>query len=137
MIVADTSGLLALFNRREPAHARTAQALIASDEVLVVSPYVIAELDYLASTRLGIDAALSILHELVGGAYELPHLDASDIALCADVIERYRDQAIGVADASLVVLAQRFETRTILTLDRRHFALLRPLQRGHFRIIPE
>ena len=55
---------------------------------------------------------------------------------CADVIERYRDQDIGVTDASLVVLARRYETRRILTLDRRHFEVLRPLNGGRFQVVP-
>jgi predicted nucleic acid-binding protein len=52
------------------------------------------------------------------------------------VIGRYRDQAIGVTDASLVVLAERYATRTILTLDRRHFDVLRPLQGKRFALLP-
>lgn len=50
-------------------------------------------------------------------------------------MSRYRDQDIGVADSSLVVLARRYDTRTILTLDRRHFDVLRPLDGGRFKIV--
>ena len=45
MIVADTSGLLALYNRNEPMHAACAAAVLAHPEPIVVSPFVIAELD--------------------------------------------------------------------------------------------
>jgi predicted nucleic acid-binding protein len=41
------------------------------------------------------------------------------------VVDRYPDQAIGVTDASLVVLAERYGTAEILTLDYRHFDVLR------------
>jgi hypothetical protein len=134
--VADTSGLLAFFNRREPAHDAVAGFLGAADEVLVVSPFVLAELDYLLATRAGIEAELAVLRELSGGAFVLASLDAEDVAQTAEVIERYADLGIGVADASLVVLASRFGTRTILTLDRRHFSVLRPLDGGRFKIVP-
>ena len=136
MIVADTSGLLALFNRREPAHAAVAAFLGSADEVLVVSPYVLAELDYLLATRAGSEAELAVLRELSGGAFALASLEAEDVMQAAEVIERYSDLGIGIADASLVVLAARFGTRTILTLDRRHFAVLRPLDGGRFKIVP-
>jgi predicted nucleic acid-binding protein len=136
VIIADTSGLLAFFNRREPAHAAVAATVGRSPDALVVSPYVIAEIDYLAATRLGTDGELAILRELSSGAYDLPALSASDVARAAHVVDRYRDQSVGVADASLVVLAERYETRTILTLDRRHFGVLRPLSGGRFRILP-
>lgn len=136
MIVADTSGLLAFFNRREPAHDSVCAVVEGEREPLVVSPYVVAEIDYLLATRLGVDAELSVLRELASGAYHLAHVDTGDLAAMATVIARYRDQDIGVADASLVVLADRHRTRTVLTLDHRHFGVLRPLGGGRFRLLP-
>jgi predicted nucleic acid-binding protein len=136
MIVADTSGLLALFNRREPAHAAVRAAVAAEVEPLVVSPYVVAELDYLVGSRLGVEAELAVLAELAGGAYHLAAVPADRLDRARSVVERYRDQRIGIADASLVVLAEQFETRSILTLDRRHFDVLRPLDGGQFHIVP-
>lgn len=135
MIIADTSGLLALFNRREPAHAAVAAVVAASPEPLVVSPYIVAELDYLVATRLGPEAETAVLRELASGAYELPAIDAEDLEVCAQLVTRYRDQDIGVADASLVALARRYDTRRILTLDRRHFGVVRPLNGGHFKLL--
>ena len=136
MIIADTSGLLALFNEREPAHANVARAVESADDVLVVSPYVLAELDYLAATRWGIEAETSLLRELAGGAYELASCSADDVGVAVDVVEKYRDLGVGLADASLVVLARRYETRSVLTLDHRHFTVLRPLTGGRFRLLP-
>jgi predicted nucleic acid-binding protein len=136
VIIADTSGLLALYNKREPTHTKVARSVTKSPELLVVSPYVVAELDYLAATRLGLDTELTILRELGSGAYELPSLDADALNRCAEVIERYSDQTVGVTDASLVVLAHRYNTRTILTLDHRHFEVLRPLDGGRFKLVP-
>jgi predicted nucleic acid-binding protein len=52
------------------------------------------------------------------------------------VIERYGDHEVGVADASIVVLAARYRTRHVATLDRRHFDVRRPLDGGRFRIVP-
>ncbi len=52
------------------------------------------------------------------------------------VVERYADQSIGVADASNVVLAGRYRTRTIATLDRRHFEVIRPTGGGRFTVLP-
>lgn len=136
MIVADTSGLLAFFNCREPAHPAVARHIASSSETLVVSPYVVAELDYLIATRLGSHASLVVLRELASGAYEHAAFSTEDLLVCADIIERYHDLEIGVADASLVVLARRFHTRSILTLDHRHFSVLRPLDGGRFKLVP-
>lgn len=136
MIVADTSGLLALFNQNEPGHPRVGEIISTTDDMLVVSPYVVAELDYLLATRLGIDAELAVIAELAGGAYELAQLTPDELVECGAVIARYRDQAIGVTDASIAVLARRFGTRTLLTLDRRHFDVIRPLDGGRFKLLP-
>ena len=67
-MIVDTSALLAYFDRREPDHAAVAKVLEGSTEPLVVSPYVVAETDYLVATRHGIDAELAALAELAGGA---------------------------------------------------------------------
>ena len=53
-----------------------------------------------------------------------------------EVIGKYSDQDIGLADASLVVLAHQFETHHILTLDRRHFGVVRALDGGRFQLLP-
>lgn len=136
MIVADTSGLLALFNAREPRHDDVRKAVERDPDPMVVSPYVVAEIHYLVATRLGVDAELKVLNELAGGAYHLAGMEETDLQAAAAVVEQYRDQDIGVTDASLVVLAARHRTKSILTLDHRHFSVLRPLGGGRFRLLP-
>jgi uncharacterized protein len=135
-VIVDTSALLAYFDRDEPDHYAVGGVLEAATEELVVSPYVVAELDYLVASRLGVDAELAVLKELAGGAWDLPGLAHDDLALAGTVIERYADQQIGIADASNVVLAARYRTRTIATLDHRHFDVVRPLGGGRFTIVP-
>lgn len=136
MIVADTSGLLALFNGAEPHHGAVARVVADECDPIVVSPYVAAELDYLISTRVGPRAAVAVLRELAGGAYLLPCLDGDDLVVTADAMERYADLELGLTDASLIVLADRYATTRILTLDRRHFDAVRTLAGGAFSRLP-
>jgi uncharacterized protein len=135
-VIVDTSALLAYFDATEPDHDAVAHVINESEGPLVVSPYVIAELDYLVATRVGVDAELAVLGELAGGAWELAAFGVSDLEQAASVIKKYGDQQIGAADASIVVLADRYPTRTIATLDRRHFTVLRPIRGGRFAIVP-
>lgn len=135
-MIVDTSALLAYFDDREPKHAACAETIESGVDELVVSPYVVAELDYLLTTRHGVEAELASLRELMGGAWELATFAEPDLEKAIQVIERYDDQEIGVADASNVVLAARYQTRTIATLDHRHFDDLRPLSGGRFRVLP-
>jgi uncharacterized protein len=135
-VIVDTSALLAFFDTDEPDHRAVSAVLGDAKEPLVVSPYVVAEVDYLVASRLGVAAELAVLGELTGGAWELPALDAEQLGQARAVIERYRDQHIGVADASNVILADVHRTRTIVTLDRRHFDVVRPLTGGRFTVLP-
>ena len=135
-MIVDTSAILAFFDRDEPDHEALTAVLSQSSEALVVSPYVIAEVAYLIGTRLGVAAEIAALRELAGGAWELATIDSIDLARTVPIIERYADDAIGVADASNVVLADRYRTTTVATLDRRHFSVLRPLSGGYFAILP-
>ena len=135
-VIVDTSALLAFFDASEPDHLAVSAVLLAAD-VLVVSPYVVAELDYLVATRHGVDDELAVLDELAGGAWDLAALGEDGLRRARGVIASYRDQQIGVADASIVVLAERYRTRTIVSLDRRHFGVLRSLDGGHFEVLPQ
>lgn len=136
MILLDASGLIAALNEDERLHSDCAAAL--NDEVgsKLLSPFIAAEVDYLLATKIGQDAELAFLGEVSRRAYDLAVFDAGDVAKATSVIERYSDQKIGLADASIVVLAERYGTTRILTLDRRHFEVLRPLQGGRFEILP-
>lgn len=135
-MIVDTSALLAFFDTDEPDHAAVSGVLTTTSEPLTVSPYVVAEVDYLVASRLGITAELAALKELSSGAWDLAGFGSEDLAEARQIVERYADQSIGVADASNVVLAGRYRTRTIATLDRRHFEVVRPIGGGRFTIVP-
>ncbi len=134
--IVDTSALLAYFDASEPDHAAVTEIIGATTDLLVVSPYVVAELDYLLATRHGVDAELAALDELTAGAWELAGFGAGELKKAQSIIITYHDQQIGVADASNVVLAERYRTRTILTLDRRHFDVLRSTSGNPFTVLP-
>ena len=134
-VIVDTSALLAFFDASEPDHDTVSEVLARAD-ALVVSPYVVAELDYLVATRHGVDDELAVLDELTGGAWNLAAFDEEGLRRARGVIASYRDQQIGVTDASIVVLAERYRTHTIASLDRRHFDVLRSLDGGYFEVLP-
>ena len=123
MTLLDTSGLLAA-------------VVAAAKGPLLLSPFVLAELDYLIATRVGPTAQADLLEEVVRGAYRLETFGAADVALVRDVIARYPELRLGLADASIVVLAARHGTRDVLTLDQRHFRTVRTLDRKRFRLLP-
>jgi uncharacterized protein len=101
----------------------------------VVSAFTAVEADYLILTRLGVDAELRFLEDL-SGAYLVDSLDAEGIDSARGVCKRYRDLEVGLADASIVVLSRKWNTRAVATFDGRHFRALAPLQGGSFDLLP-
>jgi hypothetical protein len=49
---------------------------------------------------------------------------------------RYAELGLGLADCSLIALAQRYRTTRILSFDQRHFRAVTPLEGGAFTIMP-
>lgn len=135
-LICDTSGVLAALDSADPDHVACAAVLAEHDGPLLLSPLVLAELDHLVRTRLGVGAARVMADDVAAGAYELVALAAEDIAACVAVDRAYADLGLGLADASLVVIAERVSTRVLLTLDERHLRAVRPRQGGHFVLLP-
>lgn len=102
---------------------------------LVVSAFTAAEADHLVLSRLGMDAELALLDDLAS-TYSVRALDPAGLKRAREVCAQYRDLRLGLADASIVVLAQQFGTRAIATFDERHFRVVTPLQGGAFRLVP-
>ena len=136
MLLCDTSGLIAYFDASDGYHADVSAAIDEEPGPFAVSPYVLAEVGYLLATRRGVREELLAVRELSGGAWELPAFDSGDVRQAADIVERYADQNIGLADASLVILAARYRTDRLLTLDHRHFRVIRTASGKPFTLVP-
>ena len=135
-MLIDTGGLFTALNDTEPDHERTRRFVLETNEPLLLSPFVLAELDYLLATRAGVGDELALLDDVARGAYTLVAFAADEVAAARNVIAQYRDLDIGLADASIVVLAARFRTNRVLTNDDRPFRALRTLEGGTFQLLP-
>ena len=79
---------------------------------------------------------MALLDEVVRGAYQLDSFSAEDVERAGQIMKRYADLRIGLADASVVVLAQRHGTLDLLCTDERHFRSLRGPGGKPFRLLP-
>ena len=66
----------------------------------------------------------------------LAPLDESDAPRMRELMEKYHDLPMDLADAALVRVAERENLTEIFTLDRRHFSIYRPGRRRRFGILP-
>jgi predicted nucleic acid-binding protein len=136
VILLDTSGLLAAIDGSQRHHQAAARALRAAEPPLLLSPFVLAELDYLLATRVSPAAATTLLEQVADGVYRLEMMDAHDIEIALGILGRYSSLGLGLADASIIVLAQRHAVRDVLTLDERHFRAVRGPGDQPFRVLP-
>ncbi len=135
MILLDTGGLLAALDASERQHRRAAASLAAARPPLLLSPFALAELDYLIASRVGAAARADLLVEVERGAYTLEPMAATDIARAHAIIRRFASLQVSLTDASIVVLAERHRVRDVLTLDERHFRVLSASKKP-FRLLP-
>lgn len=125
MIIADSSFFLALGNQRDGEHKRVIQVLHTLSEPLITTYPVITETCYLLLARAGNRAQCNFLRDLVLGAFDVFQLQVNHLERMIELMERYANLPMDMADASLVVLAEELGDGRILTLDRRDFSIYR------------
>lgn len=134
-ILIDTGPLVALFDRNDAYH----QSCVDQAKLLVEGLYtcwpVITEACYLLRRRR--DLVKSLLESCYDGIYEILPLENVEIPEISEVMQKYTDQSIDFADASLVCLAHRERIDHVMTVDHRHFSLFRTIDGKPFTILPE
>jgi uncharacterized protein len=133
VITLDTSGLLALLNRRDLDHGRVRAALDSDLGPYLVPAGILAEIAYLVEQRLGVDTLDLFLQDLESNAYSL-ECGPEDLPRIRVLIARYADLPLGFADASVVACAERGGGR-VLTLDLRDFGVVG--REGTIQILPD
>ncbi len=135
-LICDTSGIYALYDTRDSAHQAVAAVVELEPEPLYLPVVLLAEVDYLLNLRLGPDAAQEFIEAVESGDFEIVPLTRTDVTRCRELVVRYRDLALGLADATIVAAAERLELYRLLTLDHRHFRAVRPRNVSHFTLLP-
>jgi len=135
-LIVDAGVLFAQADAGDPEHERVVALLKAESDRLVTSQLAAAEADYLILERLGVDAELAFLADLAAGTFAAECLDQGELGAARDLARRYRDLELGLADASLLVLAARHRTVRIATLDRTDFLAVRPLYGQALELLP-
>ena len=140
IVVADTSALIAGFDPEESEHV--AARAVLEREQLLIAPLVLTELDHLVHRDFGFTHALEVLDSVLArvdvGRYVVPDIAESDLLRAQQVRRAYASLELDLADGVAVVLADRYRTDQIFTLDQRGFRAVRPLTERFtaFRLLP-
>jgi hypothetical protein len=122
MIIVDTGFWLALANRNDSAH-QSAKILFQNleNETFITTWCVVTETCYLLQKRVGIDAPKSFIHKISTGTLKVFDIQQTHCLRIEQLIQKYRDLPMDLADASLVILAEELGHGQILSVDYRDF----------------
>ncbi len=116
-------------------HESCAALLAEADDALVVPAPVLVELEWLGMSR-GVPARDVALAGILDGSILVEDLSSDDYERIAQLCERYDDLPLGLVDASVVTVAERLRERNVVTLDHRHFSVMRPRHVKAFVLLP-
>jgi predicted nucleic acid-binding protein len=132
--LVDAGPLVALLDRSDRHHAACVTAAKTLPAPLLSVWPVVTEAMYLLGDSWIAQRAL--LAEVIDGTLKLLPLGPDDVRRIRQLMEKYRDLPMDLADASLVAVGERERVVRVFTLDRRDFSLYRPARLGRFDIVP-
>lgn len=136
IVIADTGSLYALVDRTDAWHARVVDWWSSSARNVVVPSVVLPEVSYLLQTRIGPAAEQAFVQAVADGEFVIEPLEPEDIVRAATLLREYAELSLGFVDAVVVAIAERLGTREVLTTDRRHFGVIRPLHTRALLLVP-
>ena len=136
-LILDTGPLYASLDRSDAYYSVCRRLIEACDEPLVIPAPVLVEVDYWIHTRLHQGVLVTLLDDIIAGAYRVEELQAEDYSRISAVIDRYEDADIGFVDAAVLAIVERLNEPKLATLDQRHFRMLRPRHVEVLRLVPE
>ena len=132
LITLDTSALVALLDRRDPQHKLVRSALEADGGPYLIPAWILAEVAYFADVRMSSKAADALLEDIETGAYAV-ECGEDDVARIRELLARYADLPLSMADAAVIACAERNGGR-VLTLDVRDFGIV--AKEGKITVLP-
>jgi uncharacterized protein len=136
MIIVDTGAFVALFDKKDSYHASAKKAFDTNQKLITTYP-VITETCHMLSRQAGHKAQANFLKSLLQIPFEVFHLQQHHVERMIELIERYADSQMDMADASLVVLAEELGHGRILTVDFKDFYTCRWFDRNTFELLIE
>lgn len=133
-VLVDAGSLVALIDGDDADHDACVKTLAGLREPLVTVWPAFTEAMYLL--RQSWQGQRALWSRIEVEALTLAPLDAADAPRMRELMEKYRDLPMDLADAGLVRVAEREGLTRIFTLDRRHFSIYRPGRRRRFAIMP-
>ncbi len=135
-LILDTGPLYASLDRSDQDHAVSRELIEFAREPLIIPTPVLVEVDYFVNSHLHPGIMTAFLDDIVDGAYRLEDLQPQDYGRVKSLIDRYADSDIGFVDAAVLAIVERLDEPKLVTLDHRHFGMLRPRHVDALELLP-
>lgn len=135
MILTDTGPIVAIMDRADEDHELCVAALTGLRGPMTTTWPALTEAMHLIGARAGWKAQDTLLGLVNRGDVVLEDLKQADVDRCRELMAKYRSLPMDLADASIVVVAERLRTRRVFTLDS-DFRVYRIQGRQSFDIVP-
>lgn len=136
MILTDAGPLVAILDARESHHESCVECLAELTGPMLTTWPAFTEAMYLLGEAGGWKAQAALWSLEAQGDLEIVHQGTDDCRRMDQLMEKYQDLPMDLADASLVVLAETRGLRDVFTLDHADFRVYRLHRRQAFRIWP-
>lgn len=134
MILCDTGALFSMVDRTQPKHQSYRQTVIELNEPLLTTWACIAEVMYLALGKGGWPMQKQVARYVFDGLLMIYDIDKDSYDRLFQLMEKYQDRPMDLADATLVLAAEKTREHRILTLDN-DFLFYRIDNQKNFQII--
>jgi predicted nucleic acid-binding protein len=135
-LIADSGAIYGLHDRRDRHHRALRKVIELETGPILISQAILSEIDYLLRAKLGIDAELDFMDDIIASIFTLVPFMPIDVIRCRELIANYRDLDLGLADAAVMATAERLGVNRILTVDERDFRAVRAADGKHFKLLP-
>ncbi len=117
MILCDTGVLLCLADRTQPQHQAYRLVVIRLNKPLITIWACLTEAMYLALKRGNWAMQKQVAQYLLNELLSIYDIQSSDYDRLFELMEQYQDRPMDLADATLVLTAEKTGENQILTLD--------------------
>jgi uncharacterized protein len=125
-LIIDSGFFIALLNKKDQYHHQaTCQIRSLSDRKWVTTWAIMTEVSHVLAKERAFHVMQRMLNLCENGGLTLFHIDTHHIPRLKQLMEKYQDLPIDLADASLILLAEELGHGEIVSTDKRDFGAYR------------
>ncbi len=134
--IIDSGFLYALIDEDDAYSVAVRDAVGSVIETIILPSPALTEVAYFVQKNMGQAALATFVGDLGDMKMKIMEPTDDDLTRCSLILQTYADVKIDFVDALVFSMAERLKVTKILTIDRCHFSIFRPLHCEAFELLP-